>query len=317
MVSGGLGFAKIVLILIPFIICFVIGASIFITSENDKSRLKRIINSSTVSLTEKQVTRFVKESKENKQSFAAKQNAKMNLLGINYKFEFLISVAIGLFVVGAIGSRLLFKAGPILMIYLGCLLGYAVFGYINSQLNKRKDALTIEFLEKMRDVASYLSVGKELVPAIQEAMEGGNISNVMFRELEQVRKDIFTNTKISEAFKNMYNRLQIEDIKMYAETLEVYERTGGNIITIMKSNDHFATRKLEIKNEQNIFAEKQKSQQKLIVGIPLIMIIFFFLFNPSFFGDFYSTFAGQVVAIICVSILVAGVHMSNQLAKIK
>lgn len=311
----GISLPRLILVFLPFVACFIIGTYLLVSAETEKTKLKKIIKHSTVSVDEKRVTNMVKESESKKDTFASKQNAKMNLLGINYKFEFLISVAVGLFVIGAIASKLVFKAGPLLMIYLGCLLGYSVFAYINSLLIKRKEGLNVEFLEKMRDIAALLSVGKELVPAIKDASEMGNISNVMYRELEQVRKEIFTNTKASKAFMNMYDRLKIEDIKMYAETLSVYEKQGGNIITVMKQNDQFATSKLNIRNEQNVMVAKQRSQQKIIIGCPFGMIVFFFLFNPSFFGSFYSTVFGQILAIVCITALIFGVTLSNKWAR--
>jgi len=314
--TSGLTLAKLILIFLPFLVACLFAGRMLFNSESRKNKLSKIMRSSTKSVEEKSVTKIVSESVSKQSKFIDKQNAKMNMLGIDYKFEALAAVSVGLFVVGAIISKLLFKAGPLLMVYLGVLLGASVFAYINGQLDKRKKELTLEFLEKMRDVASFLSVGKSLNNAIQEALESGNISNVMFRELDTVRRDIFTGRKISQAFMSMYDRLQIEDIKMYAETLSTFEETGGNLITVMKANDQFATSKLEIRNAQNIFAESQKSSQKVVIGIPLCMIVGFFLFNPSFFGDFYSTFVGQIIAIICVSILIAGVYLSNKLAKI-
>lgn len=314
--TSGLTLAKLILIFLPFLVACLFAGRMLFNSESRKNKLSKIMRSSTKSVEEKSVTKIVSESVSKQSKFIDKQNAKMNMLGIDYKFEALAAVSVGLFVVGAIISKLLFKAGPLLMVYLGVLLGASVFAYINGQLDKRKKELTLEFLEKMRDVASFLSVGKSLNNAIQEALESGNISNVMFRELDTVRRDIFTGRKISQAFMSMYDRLQIEDIKMYAETLSTFEETGGNLITVMKANDQFATSKLEIRNAQNIFAESQKSSQKVVIGIPLCMIVGFFLFNPSFFGDFYSTFLGQIIAIICVSILIAGVYLSNKLAKI-
>ena len=314
---GGLSLSKLVVIFLPFIVSVFITGKMLFSSETKKSKLSKIMTSSTKSVEEKSVAKIVSDSVKTKISFFEKQNAKLNMLGIEYKSEALASLSVGLFVIGAIVSRILFRAGIFLMIYLGAILAFSVFAYINGQLEKRKKALTIEFLEKMRDIVSYLSVGKSLNNAIIEALESGNISNVMFRELDNVRKEIFTGRKISDSFMIMYDRLQIEDIKMYAETLSTFEETGGNLITVMKANDQFATSKLEIRNAQNIFAESQKSSQKIVIGIPLVMIIVFFIFNPSFFGDFYSTFMGQVIAIIAISVLIFGIYMSNKLAQIE
>ena len=311
---GDLAISKIILIFMPFIFFTFIASYSYLSAKSEASKLSAMITSSTVSAAEKHITRLQNEDeKKTKATFIEKQNNVIKLLGLDYKFENLLGIAFVLFIIGALISHLLFKAGPLLMIYLGIVAGSSVFVYLNNLLKKRHKILTIEFLEKMRDVASYLSVGKTLNSAIKEACTAGNISAVMARELEIVSQDIFTGKKTADAFMDMYNRIQIEEIKIYANTLSTFESSGGNLIQIMKVNDKFATHKLEIKNEQNIYAESQKASQKIIVGIPLAMIVFFFIFNPSFFGDFYGTLIGQIIAIVAITMLLAGIYLSNKL----
>lgn len=314
---SGFSISKVVLIFTPFILSVIFAGNLLFKNETKKNKLNSVMRAATKSVEEKSVTKIISESMKSHAKFIDGQNAKLNMLGVEYKFETLAAVSVVLFIIGVIVSKLLFKAGPFLMVYLGGLFAMSVYVYIHSLLEKRKKALSIEFLEKMRDIASFLSVGKSINNAITEAIESGNISKVMFREMDMVKKEIFTGRKISAAFMMMYDRLKIEDIKMYAETLAVFEEAGGNLISVMKANDQFATSKLEIRNAQNIFAESQKSSQKVVIGIPLVMIVGFFLFNPSFFGNFYSTFIGQVIAIIAISVLIAGVYLSNKLAKIE
>lgn len=306
---------KIIIVLLPFLVMLTIAGKILIEEGAQKKQLASIMGSSTKSFQERNITRLINERKDDENGLIAKQNANLQMLGVPYKFENLLGVAAILFVIGCIVSAFLFKAGPLLMIYLGGLAGYSIFIYINGEIERRKKLLTIEFLEKMRDIASFMSVGKSLDTAINEACESGNISAVMSRELNTVSREIFTGSSYSRAFMNMYERMQIEEIRMYAETLATFEETGGNVIQVMQVNDRFATQKLEIRNEQNIFVESQKSSQKVIVGVPLAMVVFFFIFNPSFFGNFYSSIIGQIVGIVSISVLILGVKMSNDLAK--
>lgn len=312
---SGFSIPKLILVFLPFVTCFFFGLRQFLKGEAQRAELNRMMSYTTRSVEEKSVSKIILQEEE-ELSFIEKQNAKLNLLGIEYKFETVLGFAAVLFFLGCFLSLVLFKTGILLMIYLGCLSAASAFIYTNGLLKKKKRAFTLEFLEKMRDIATFLSVGKSLNNAILEALQSDNISRVMFRELDQVRRDIYIGKKTSEAFMEMYRRLQIEDIRMYAETLAVFEETGGNLITVMKANDKFATGKLELRNEQDIFLKQQKTSQKIIIGVPLSMLIFFFVFNPSFFGDFYKTLVGEVLAIICITVLVVGVMLSNYMAQI-
>ncbi len=307
--------AQIILILSPFAFFSVLGLTLYIKNERKKARLSQVMKSATLSMEEKNITRLLEKGNQ-KPSFIQKQNSKMNIIGIEYKFETLIMAAAALFIIGCILAVTIFKSGIILMIYLGILSGASVFIWLNSLIEKKRQALTLEFLEKMRDVTTYLSIGKNLDNALYEALTQGNISKIMYKELDIVRQDIYIHQKASEAFMAMYERLQIEDIKMYAETLAVFEQSGGNLITVMKANDRFATNKIEIRNAQEVFIKGQKTSQKFVIGFPLAMIVFMFIVNPSFFGNFYSTLEGQAIAIVCITVLVAGVMLSNKIAQL-
>lgn len=307
---------EIILTFMPFIFLFTIGAYIFTKGIKDEDELTKIINNSNQSHSDKRIlhSSILKEKKLN---FAEKQNAKLNLLGVNYKFEFLVSISLALFILGSLISKSLFKAGPVLMVYLGAILSCLVFVKINGLIEKKKDELTIEFLEKLRDITSYLSIGKSLGNAIDDVLRTGHISPVMAREFEAVKVDMRTGRMIHEAFYAMYQRLSINEIRIFAQTIKVFEETGGNLIEIMKSQDAFFTSKIETKNAQKVFISELKTSQKFIVGIPLIMVIGVFIINPSFFGDFYGTGMGQIIAIIAISLLLIGLYCSNSLAKLK
>lgn len=307
---------EIILTFMPFIFLFTIGAYIFTKGIKDEDVLTKIINNSNQSHSDKRIlhSSILKEKKLN---FAEKQNAKLNLLGVNYKFEFLVSISLALFILGSLISKSLFKAGPVLMVYLGAILSCLVFVKINGLIEKKKDELTIEFLEKLRDITSYLSIGKSLGNAIDDVLRTGHISPVMAREFEAVKVDMRTGRMIHEAFYAMYQRLSINEIRIFAQTIKVFEETGGNLIEIMKSQDAFFTSKIETKNAQKVFISELKTSQKFIVGIPLIMVIGVFIINPSFFGDFYGTGMGQIIAIIAISLLLIGLYCSNSLAKLK
>ena len=113
----------------------------------------------------------------------------------------------------------------------------------------------------------------------------------------------------------MYERLQIEDIQKYAQTLRTFEQTGGNLIRIMAINDRFSKQRLEIQNAQKVYQSGQTNSQRIIIGIPLLMLLGEAILNPSFFGTYYSTALGQIIAIVALLILVVGVKRSKELTK--
>ena len=304
---------KIFISLIPFMVCSLIALWVVVRQREEQSDIDAIIAHSTVSVREQTVTK-VEGNTPIARSKLDEKRLEMETLEFPYTMDEVLGACMGVAILAAFLSIVLFKAGPLLMIYLGGVAAYTLMQFVEGWLEKRRFELTIEYLEKMRDVSSLLSAGKEFSDALREVCEG-NISSILKRELETVRKDIFTGTSKSTAVLSMYNRLKIEDIRKYAQTLRTWEKTGGSLIRIMAINDRYSKQRIEIQSEQNVFANSQKGSQKIIVGIPAVMVFGMGLVNPSWFGDFYNSIIGQLIAIIAVTVLVVGLRQSSKFAK--
>lgn len=305
---------KIFIALIPFMVCSLIALWIVVRQREEQNDLDAIIAHSTVSIREQTATKIEGDTQTTVNSKLDARRFEMEMFEFPYTMDEVLGACMGAGILAAFLSIVLFKAGPLLMLYLGGVAAYTLMHMVDSWIEKRRFELTIEYLEKMRDVSSLLSAGKEFSDALREVCEG-NISSILKRELETVRKDIFTGTSKSTAILSMYNRLKIEDIRTYAQTLKTWERTGGSLIRIMAINDRYSKQRLEIQGEQNVFANSQKSSQKIIVGIPAAMVFGMGILNPSWFGDFYNSITGQLIAIGAVSVLVVGLTRSGKLAK--
>ena len=306
---------KIFMSLIPFFTCSLIALWLIVRQREEQNDIDAIIAHSTVSVREQTTTKI--EGHGNSPTTRSKLDEKrleMEILEFPYSMDEVLGACMGVGILAAFASVILFKAGPLLMLYLGGVAAYTLIQFVEGWLEKRRFELTIEYLEKMRDVSSLLSAGKEFSDALREVCEG-NISSILKRELETVRKDIFTGTTKSTAVLSMYNRLKIEDIRKYAQTLRTWEKTGGSLIRIMAINDRYSKQRLEIQGEQNVFANSQKGSQRIIVGIPAVMVFGMGILNPSWFGDFYNSISGQLIAIVAVTILVVGLRQSTKLAK--
>lgn len=312
-----MSFWELVIILIPFFFMFFIASMILLNTLNSHYEIKKIFKNNSRSAEEIRAMELInKNTKPVKLTFVQKMNSKMHLFGLNYKFETILLI---LFLAGigfAVFTHVVLKAGAFLMAYIALIVIFIGYQFIQGRLEKIKDNLTVEFLEKLRDLSSYLSAGKSVPVAIGDCIENGLISPVLKREFISVQGDIALGRPMSEAFMNMYIRLDIPEAKVFAQTLGVYEENGGNLISIMQSSDRFFSQKLSVKNEQRVITTEMKSSQKFMVGIPLAFVFLLAIVNPSFYGDFYATTMGQVVGVVAITMLIIGVFVSRQMSKI-
>lgn len=305
--------------LLPLIASAAIVVYISLQSVTAEAELKKVLKLTNKSMVDAKVSETMKKEKKDSyiKNFIEQQNAKLNLVGLNYKYETCIAVAAVAFIIAAILSKLVFHAGPMLMVYLGLVFAGVVLLSVNKKAENKKEELTLEFLEKINEISAHLSVGKTISNAIDEIIRENNTSPVLLNELANVKQNVNLGYPLSEAFMQVYEHLQIDEIKTFAMTLSVYEETGGNIIEVLKANDNFFQSKIKIKNSQKVYISSLKTSQKLTVGIPLGFIVVVIFVNPSFFGDFYGTATGELIGIIAITCLLFGIFLSNRIAEIK
>lgn len=311
---------KALVALLPLVTALFIVLYFILKDVKGEVLLKKVIKNTSKTMIDVKVHEDENNNDDNSniiQKYIEKQNAKLNIVGITYKFETVLAVACCIFIISAIAAKLLFKAGPLLMVYLGLVFAGMTIATVNKKANDKKEEITIEFIEKINEISSQLSVGKNIQNAISEIISDGQCSKVLLNEFIEARQNLNIGLSLSETFMKMYHNLQIEEIKTFSSTLQVYENTGGNLIEILKANDNFFQNKLKIKNAQRVFITSMKTSQKLTIAIPVAFIMIMVIVNPSFFGTYYSGGTGELVGILAISMLLLGVYLSNRIAKIQ
>ena len=311
-------FWNVIFILTPFFFSFFLAGWQISKSLGSRYELSTVLSNNSKSAEDKKLLRALQERKdqEKKMGFVQRANAKLNLYGVKYKFETLFTILLAAGIVFAIFVHIIMKAGPLLTIYIALVILFMGYQYMQNNLAQRKENLTLEFLEKLRDMTSYLSAGKSVPVALTECLETGIISPVLYRELTLVRGDISLAKPMSESFMAMYYRMDIPEVKVFAQTLAVYEEQGGNLISIMQASDRFFSEKLTVKNQQKVITTEMRSTQKFIVGIPLGFVLILAIINPSLYGNFYETILGQFVGIGCITMLLIGIFLSRKISTI-
>lgn len=312
---------KMIIVAMPLFI-FVVNAAFEIKDAvMQKKYMSRVIKNTTRTMDDIETAAIEEDYSSKKESFfkkfIRKQNAKLKLLGFNYNYETVILAGVIAGLLGAFVAATFFKAGFMLMVYMGILAFGIVIITVNNKAKAKKNALAIEFIEKVNEISSNISVGKTIPNAIDDVVNSGQISETLATQFSLAKQEILLGRYMSDAFMKMYKVLDIDEIRTFASTLSVYEETGGNILAVLKANDIFFQNKLRIKNVQKVYSDSLKMTQRMNIGIPVAFIVIVFIVNPSFFGTFYATIMGQLVGIFAISALVFGVWFSNKIAELK
>lgn len=279
-----------------------------------QEEIKKRYTSLNKTLADKSLAKFI-QPQDKKKGFINNFNAKMNILGIEYKFETLAIYSIFLFFITAVLTYLLIGAGPLLMLYFGFLGVATIYVFLANKMEKRTRELREEFIEKLRDIGAHLSVGINFQTAISETLNAPNTTIVMARELGLVRDSIYQGEKYSLAFLKMYERLQIKEIKEFSQVCFIYEETGGQFVTVIHAFQDSYKRKRVVIQENEIFEASMKNEQKFVIGIPILCIVGYGIFLPDIIRTFYSSFFGQIFGIVLFTVIYAGILLMSRFVR--
>lgn len=188
-------------------------------------------------------------------------------------------------------------------------------------ISRRKAELRLQFRDAMQSLSSSLHAGRAFESALK-----GSISDLLIqyeadsyivKELEVMARKLETNETVENAFREFAERTHIEEIQGFAEALDICKRTGGNLITAIKSSTDIISDKIEVQNEiQGILAQK-KLEQKILCVMPIVIILMLSTSAMDFMLPVYTQTLGRIVMTISMALFILSYFIAEKITNIE
>lgn len=166
-----------------------------------------------------------------------------------------------------------FTTGVAMTVLLGFTGFYAVNGYLSYKVRKRQE----EIFYNMPDVLDLLAIIVEAGMGIDSAIRKVTEEQVLAKtplslELKQIVSEISVGLPRADAFRNLYNRTGLDDIKAFTDMMIQSEKFGTSIAQALKSfSESLRTRRRQL-------AEEAAAKTTIKLVFPLVLCIFPALF---------------------------------------
>lgn len=210
------------------------------------------------------------------------------------RWEFLKYFSIG-FLLGSGVSYLFYQS--IFMILLSS--PFSLF-YVKRKkkqlIANRKQQLNLEFREGILSLSAALNAGYSIENAFSEAIKDLQLiysaDSWILQEFQGIVHQISMNKTVEEALQDLANRSGIEDIDNFSEVFQTAKRTGGNIIKIIQKAAKNIGDKIEMKRQIQTLITAKKLEARIMNIIPLVMIVYLWIFSPGFLNPLYHNGLG-------------------------
>ena len=188
-------------------------------------------------------------------------------------------------------------------------------------IEKRKTELKLQFKDALQSLSSSLHAGKSFETAMRSAITDlliqYDVDSHIVREFEMIVRKLESNETIEKAFTEFADRSGLDEIQIFAEILETCKRTGGNLISAIKSSTDIISDKIEVLNDIGGILAEKKLEQKILSIMPIILILMLSTSAKDFMRPVFTEIIGRLVMTISITLFVIAYFISEKITNIE
>ena len=177
-----------------------------------------------------------------------------------------------------------------------------LFYYFRKQTKKKKEAqkwlLNIQFSDALKSLSTALEAGYSVENGIAEAYKDLSATykedDLIMIELKNILGKIRNRVSAEEAFSGFAGRSGLEDVRGFADVFATAQRTGGNIIAIIRSTTDMIRRRVDLKREVRTATASAKYEADIMKIIPFGVLLYLRVFSPDMISSLYGNIRGMV-----------------------
>lgn len=158
---------------------------------------------------------------------------------------------------------------------------------------RRRAAFAQQMDPTLRIIASALRAGQSL--AIAMASVGQDAQAPMSEELARITNEARVGRDMVAAMHESANRMDNEDLRWFAEAVEVQRDTGGNLNDIIDVVAETIRERAEIRGKIKANASEGKASAWVLMALPIVLAVIFSLLRPGYLDPLTSSTGGQIL----------------------
>lgn len=203
--------------------------------------------------------------------------------GLPYDQKKWITYAVAAALILAIGAAVMLRS-PIAAV-AGALAGGVLLplGFLKYMGNKRNAALGFQLPQALDIIVRSLEAGHPVPAAV--ALVGREMSDPIGTEFGMAADEIAYGATLEQAVERMAERCQHADVDLFAATVRLQEKTGGNLTGLLKLNANTVRDRHKMRLKIKAASSEGRASAMILTAAPFIALGMIVMISPSFYGD--------------------------------
>lgn len=184
-----------------------------------------------------------------------------------------------------------------------------------------KKELSQQFLTGIQAVSAALAAGYSVENAFEEALEDMERvfekEDKIIKEFTYIKNQLKLNNTLENLLLDLAKRSRVEDIENFAEVFSAAKRSGGDLIAIIRNTILCISQKEETKMEIETCLSAKRLEQKIMSGVPFMILIYVGAASPGFLDVMYYNPAGICIMSLCLVMYVAAYMWGKKIVDIE
>jgi tight adherence protein B len=167
--------------------------------------------------------------------------------------------------------------------------GLLIFGvggpifYLKFVAGKRASALGFQLPQALEIIVRSLEAGHPVPTAV--ALVGREMPDPIGSEFGMAADEIAYGATLEQAIERMAERCQHPDVDLFAATVRLQERSGGNLTGLLKLNANTVRERHKMRLKIKAASSEGRASALILTAAPFIALGFITLTSPHFYGD--------------------------------
>jgi tight adherence protein B len=167
----------------------------------------------------------------------------------------------------------------------GALLGGVVIplAVLKVKANKRAAALGFQLPQALEIIVRSLEAGHPVPGAV--ALVGREMTDPVGTEFGMAADEIAYGATLEQAVERMAERCRHPDLDLFAATVRLQEKTGGNLTGLLKLNASTIRERHKMRLKIKAASSEGRASAMILTSAPFIAVGFIMIMSPRFYGD--------------------------------
>jgi tight adherence protein B len=184
--------------------------------------------------------------------------------------------------------------------------------YLKVMVGKRQAAIGVQLPQALEIIVRSLEAGHPVPTAI--SLVGREMADPLGSEFGMASDEIAYGATLEQAVERMSERCQHADIDLFAATVRLQERAGGNLTGLLKLNASTVRERHKMRLKIKAASSEGRISALILTAAPFVAIGFILLTAPHFYGDvIHIRFVQIGLAGCCVWIFIGNMVMRKMI----